>query len=159
MEKFPSKKSTYESPLGSFEVDEFTALQPGDIGPGDRAFVHTKSGNRYMLRHSKSRGGELVIYNEREGFDAEHARPFRIRQGSNAIATVGAPLNYFAIMNEKEQTGGEVASTEVTRIEVRRGLDEAANAADKGSEGLGSIADALKEAVRGRRRIGPDSSE
>lgn len=151
MEKFKPQKSTYESSLGSFETDEVRQLQASDIGTDDRAFVSTMSGNRYMLRHSQSRGEALVIYSERDGFDEAHARPFRVRQGTDAIATVGAPLNYFAITDEEKQTGNEVTSTEVTRIEIRRGIEAAIRKAGEGRGGFGGIADALKAQTHGRR--------
>jgi hypothetical protein len=124
-----SNKETYDSPLGKFEVEVVPELRSEDIGNDDRAFIETESGNRYMVRHSKSRGESLVIYNEREGgFDASGAHPFMLRNEAGVrgpIARIGQPLNVFAITEEKTGKGNEWKSTNVNRIEIRRGIEAA----------------------------------
>jgi hypothetical protein len=148
MEKLPSSDKSHESPHDSFEVVELPSLSPADVGNDDRAFIYTESGNRYMVRHSKSRGGALVIYNEREGgFFAENAHPFRAR--SNTLASVGQSFEYFAITDEASQEGNMATSTKITRIEVRRGLDKAA---ENGTITGESIADMLIDTAKGKRR-------
>jgi hypothetical protein len=109
-----------------------------------------------MLRHSQSRSGQLVIYNEREGgFIAESGHPFLIKRGSATIAEVGQPLEYFVITDEKKRTGTPVSSTRIKRIEIRRGLETAIrlSAPEQESDvGFQNIAEALKDAAGGRKR-------
>ncbi len=140
MEKTPRQ-------VPSNEVVELQFLSPADIDTDDRAFIHTESGNRYMVRHSKGRGGELVIYNEREGkFSPESGHPFLIR--SKTFASVGQPLEYFSVLDETTRRGSEVTTTKVTRIEVRKGLDKIAES--EGRRMGRGIADMLKQEVRGK---------
>lgn len=139
MEKWPNRpitpKEEYEAGNLSFELVEARSLAASDIRADDRAFIHTSSGNRYMLRHSRSRNGQLVIYNEREGgFSAESARPFLVKRGAPAIAEVGRPLQYFAITDEQTGAGIAATSTTVNRIEIRRNLERAVQS---GAEGRG----------------------
>ena len=123
------RKESYDSPIGKFEVDIVPELHSANIGLGDRAFVTTESGNRYMIRHSKGRREALVIYDEKkEGFAAEAAHPFMTRKeegGKGPVARVGRPLNLFAITEEQTGKGVEWRSTKVTRIEIRRALEAA----------------------------------
>jgi hypothetical protein len=153
--KGPEKKYYEHERLGRFEIEEVRVLKPSDIGNIDRAFIQTESGNRYMIRHSESRGGSLVIYNERESaFKSAGAHPFLIRQ--NTIAEVGLPLNIL-VEDEKEVSKTEWRSTPITRIEIRRGVETAIRDAAKGRghSGFGAVlAEAIKEQVRG-----PDTSE
>ena len=160
MEKFPASragapKAFYESPLGKFEVVELRSISRSDVASGDRAFIHTESGNRYMLRPSKSRGGELIIYNEREGgFGADNGHPFATPTGT--IATVGETFEYFKITDEANKMGFKANSSKVTRIEVRRGLEAAvakAAAEAGGNQGpsFGGMSEMMKQEVRGRR--------
>jgi|SRR3989344_2242780 len=142
-----SQKKFYENEhLGKFEVVELQALNPADIHDEDRAFIHTASGNRYMLRHSRGRNNKLVIYNEQKGgFKAEDAHSFYTRKDS-AIAEVGKPFNVLAITDEQKNTTSEWTSTAVTRIEVRRGIEAAIrNAVSRQTSG--SWGTALAEAV------------
>jgi hypothetical protein len=167
MEKFPKQGPVARKEPSvlheSGDAIEINTLTSSDIRSEDRAFIYTESGNRYMLRHSKSRGGALTIYNEREGgFSAESGHLFMIRKGNIAIAEVGKSLNYFAMSNEhKDNTGEEVLSTRVTRIELRRGLEArvARRAAEQEAEGgFGGIANVVKEAAGPRRRGRNDRS-
>ncbi len=122
--------SFYESPLGRFEVLEPSVLRAIDIGNADRAFIHTLSGNRYMIRHSKTRGGALIIYNERDGgFGPENGHPFRV--ASEEIGVVGQPLKYWKISDESgpQPRGVMYNSTVINRIEIRKGFEAAVEAA------------------------------
>ena len=51
-----------------FEVRRPEILNISDIVPGDRIFVSTRTGNRYMIRWSQSANAPK-IYSERENFD------------------------------------------------------------------------------------------
>lgn len=166
MEGPPSSRNPqkrYEHPqLGSFEVVELNAIKGSDVESGDRGFIHTESGNRYMLRHSKSRGGALIIYSERDGgFEDGTGHPFGIRKEATAIATVGRPLEYFEITDETSGRGSVVTSTNVTRIEVRKGFEAAIEkAVHEQAQGPQPInpGQMLREAVRGRRPEPPKKS-
>jgi hypothetical protein len=121
----PIQAEFYESPLGKFEVKNLDKIASKDIEDADRAFIFTVSGNRYMLRHSKTRNGSLVIYNEREGngFRNENGRPFLIE--GDSIAKVGEPMRYFEITDEINKMGNWANSTAIVRIEIRKGFDAA----------------------------------
>lgn len=141
---------------------ELKSLKVNDIHSGDHAMISTVSGNRYMLRHSQSRG-KLLIYNHREGrFSAESGHPFMIRRGTSVIAELGKSLDYFAIINEMDGTGNAYSSTPVRRIEVRCGLEVAIAhhiTQDKTGLDFGEIAQALrKEASPKRRGLSSDES-
>jgi hypothetical protein len=156
--KLEKKHYDHETP-GKFEIEEVQVLKPSDIGDMDRAFIQTECGNRYMIRHSESRGGSLVIYNERESaFKPGGAHPFFVRQ--NTIAEVGLQLNILA-EDENESSRNEWRSTPIARIEIRRGVEAAIRAAVKGRgrSGLGTaLAAAIKEQVKegGRETSGPE---
>lgn len=150
MEKFPQnqKTSTYEnSRLGKFESVDLESLTMSDVTPADRAFIYTSSGNRYMIRHSRSQGAPM-IYNEKEGgFGPGSGRRFGVRLDKKEIAKVGERLEYMQYSGENKQEG-IVTSTTIERIEVRKGLEEAINEADRSSQGeaLGhSMADLIKQ--------------
>jgi hypothetical protein len=134
MEKFENfeqpPKKYYESELGKFEVDEPSVLTEGDINAGDRAIITTRSGNRYMVRRSESRGGAIMIYNERTGF----SDGYPIVPEGKDIATVGENLNVFLALDEKNKKGTRWQSTEVQKIEIRRGLDTAVKEAASGAQ-------------------------
>lgn len=150
----PHRQVYEKEGLGRFEVDDLNAIDASDVKPGDRAIISTQSGNRYMLRHSDSREGQLVIYSERDGFDAAHAHPFMIRRRSS-IAEIGKPMNIFAITDEQTNAGTEWTSTPVTRIEVRRGLDAAIKEAERQNQsgGIGTMmANMVKEQVSGNAK-------
>ena len=113
-------QKTYNTPDGKeFKVDEPSVLNPDDIEDGDRVFVKTESGNRYMIRHSKSAGGALKIYNEKAdsfklGYPLYH-------QGQ-PIAEVGERFDFMIVTEKNLATG--YGATEVIGIEIRRGFDE-----------------------------------
>jgi hypothetical protein len=51
-------------------VVDVTILNPDLIEQGDRVIISTKTGNRYMVRRSRSHGGALMISSEKEsGFE------------------------------------------------------------------------------------------
>jgi hypothetical protein len=138
-------------PLGKFETEEVRELRPADVGNMDRAFIYTKSGNRYMIRHSESRGGNLVIYNERDSaFASAGAHPFFIR--GNMIAEVGFPLSVLAEV-EKGSSRNEWKSTQITRIEIRRGVEAAIRNAVKGQT-TGGLGAALAETIKDQSESG-----
>jgi hypothetical protein len=142
--KSPEKKFYNHNQLGRFEVVERPALRGADVGLDDRAFLHTESGNRYMVRHSKSRGESLVIYNEREGgFKTEGAHTFFVR-GQSPIAEIGKPIN---VLVETAGPNMEWRSTPVTRIEIRRGVERAVRDAVSSNEGAGGWGAALAGAI------------
>jgi hypothetical protein len=139
MEKFlPFRKQTltHESKIGTFEVLLPDKISKSDIGDDDRVFIVTQSGNRYMFRHSQSRGGELVMYNERKGgFESENAHPFMIPDiQKDVIATKGSPFIYFDFTDEEQGTGEWVQSSTVTKIELRKGHEAGVRTFDQASK-------------------------
>jgi len=162
MEKWPAepniRKDALETSERQVELVNLESLSGSDIREEDRAFIYTESGNRYMLRHSRARAGQLVIYDEREGgFSADNARQFLIKRGSSAIAELGRPLQYFAITDERTGTGAPVSSTIVTRIEIRRNLERhiRSHAAEPGGA-FRIIAETMRAAAGPRRRSSND---
>lgn len=148
-----ARRESYDSRLGRFEVDVVSELRSENVGTADRAFIMTESGNRYMVRHSKGRGEELVIYNERKGgFVAEAAHPFMVRNEGGKkgpIARIGQPLNVLT-------SNGEWRSTKVVKIEIRRGVEAAVRKAvveqrGKDSSLFGGIAKAIGDQAGGAR--------
>lgn len=104
-----------------FKVEKPDQLNPDNINPEDRVFITTKSGNRYMIRRSKSRGGALMVYNEKaDGFKAGY--PIALDKGSTV--EVGQDFNFIAVNDEKKGLGQKYHATEIMEIEIRRGLDK-----------------------------------
>ena len=117
-------KETYESSVGKFEIVEIEAITGKNVETGDRAFIYTESGNRYMLRRSKSNNDSLMVYNEREGkFAPESGRVLGVQKESQYLAEVGQPFHAFAIGSVEAMTGQEFKSTLVKRIQIIRGID------------------------------------
>jgi len=88
---FPStgkkKEESCEFQGKQFKVERPQSLSAGDIQPGDRVIITTGSGNRYMLRQSKSAGG-IKLYNEKaDGFKVGYPL-----HDSGQIAKVGEEL-------------------------------------------------------------------
>ena len=102
-----------------FPVERPRILTVSDIRPGDRVFISTESGNRYMLRRSKSAGGAIKIYNERTG-GFKHGDEL---SATGEIAKVGAGFNFITQISPGKET--EYNATMVTAIEIRRGFDAA----------------------------------
>jgi len=150
-----AKKGIYESSYGRFETVEIDAIDPKDIQRGDRAFIVTESGNRYMLRRSKSNNDALMVYNEREGaFSPESGRILGVQKGKPHLAQKGRPFNAFSIDDIETMTGQEFRSTPVTQIIVIRGADTAvhSNSYQPSASSWGSsLAKFLGKAARGRK--------
>ena len=140
----PDIKKHYEFQGKQFEVDEPAELTADDIQIGDRVFVTTESGNRYMLRRSKSRNGALMVYNQRDQFSSGH--PLHVQ--AKTLATIGMPFDHFFITDTEKNLGTKQSTTPVTRIEIRRGFDDVAESA-QGAEGA-NLADMLKNKATGR---------
>ncbi len=104
-----------------FKVEKPDQLNPDNINPEDRVFITTKSGNRYMIRRSKSRGGTLMVYNEKaDGFKVGY--PIALDKGSTV--EIGQDFNFIAVNDEKKGLGQKYHATEIMEIEIRRGLDK-----------------------------------
>ena len=104
-----------------FQVDKPEILNFSDIEDGDRVFIKTQSGNRYMIRHSKSRSGALMVYNEKtSGFKI--GKPLYIKE--NIIAEVGKDFDFITIDEKNKNMGNKSHATEVVEIEIRRGFDD-----------------------------------
>lgn len=124
MEKLPTfvsqgEKETKDFNGQQFEVERPSSLSVADINPGDRVLITTESGNRYMLRRSKSAGGAIKIYNEKaDGFKLG----YQLESQGN-IANVGNKFNFMVRLSQDK--GREYGATSVTAIEIRRGIDDA----------------------------------
>ncbi|MFH1893787.1 MAG: hypothetical protein ABIK83_14030 [Candidatus Zixiibacteriota bacterium] len=127
-------------------VEQPDDLKGSDINPNDRVFIRTKSGNRYMLRRSKSAGNAIKIYNERaDGFK----QGYILYDDGSALARVGKEFEFTVYIAEAK--GQSYVSTTVKDIEIRRDIDEACNNSDE-IQGWGAyIASKIKKHVSGRR--------
>ena len=126
-----NEKEIFKMGDKEFVVDRPQILNSDDIENGDRVFVRTQSGNRYMLRHSKSRGGSLMIYNEKaDGFKAGYP----LHQKGNSIAEVGNEFDFIIVTDEEKNIGTKRHATEVVEIEIRRGFDEFIQNTNRGEE-------------------------
>lgn len=134
-EKPPTgKKKTKEFAGQQFDVERPSTLSATDVLLGDRTFIMTESGNRYMLRRSTSDPKVIKIYNERaDGFKQGLAL-----YGEGEIARVGN--NFHFTVRISRDKGQEYDATKVIGIEIRRGIDAAIQkaAAEKGSA-LGEV--------------------
>ena len=126
-----------------FEIEDVDILSAQDIQKGDRVFISTKSGNRYMIRMSAVHEGMLKIYNEKEGDGFKTGYELHYDQGP--IAEVGKGFSF--VMRISEDKGQKYDATEVTGIEIRRGLDAAIQKASQEVSG-GDIARALIDSLK-----------
>jgi len=153
MEGPPKRQKYFESVAGKFETVEPERIAASDILVGDRAFIVTVSGNRYMLRRSKSNGDRLMVYNERTGgFAPDSGRLLGLPKGRQWIAEKGQPFNAYQIEDPDRMTGSYFTSTAVVDIRIFRGLDVAANSKPHdpaGSWGR-SLAKEIGKIVRGK---------
>lgn len=121
-----------------FEVERPGVLTVDDIRNGDRAFVMTESGNRYMLRRSKSANGAIKIYNEKKD---------KFQQGyelynQGEIARVGEGFNF--VMSLSQTEGQKYSATRVVGIEIRRGIDDAIeNSGEERKSNVSGLAEEL----------------
>jgi hypothetical protein len=119
----PSDNRSTEILGKQYEVVDINILNPDLIEQNDRAFITTKSGNRYMVRRSKSRGGALTVYNEREGFSVG----LPLHNQNETITRITEPMKLWVVTDEEKQLGKEIKSTEITAIEIRKGVDDILN--------------------------------
>ena len=131
-----------------YAVDRPSDLKPSDFGKDDRVFISTESGNRYMIRWSKS-GNTFKIYNERAD-DFNHGETlYNSYDGDTSIAETGKPLEFFIVTDPVRNLGRKMAATQVTGIEIRRNIDSAIENASTGTSFQG-IAQGLIDNVHGR---------
>lgn len=128
-----------------FEVIRPEILNISDIVAGDRTLISTKSGNRYMIRWSKSLNAPK-IYNKREGINKEYVMS-NTYLTNTTVAEKGKPFSFTTVLNEKMTQ--EHQATEVTDIEIRKGLDKAIQSGTVQPKGKGLL-DMLKEHVNGK---------
>lgn len=137
----PQDTSKMVEVLGStYEYVTTQSLSPDQIASDDRVFISTQSGNRYMVRRSKSRNGALMIYNKKEGFKIGYP----IHDQHAHIADVSKGLNIWIVTDEAQKLGKQIMSTDVTYIEIRKGVDTILNSTPD-SEKTTSFADMLKK--------------
>src|SRR3989338_1327504 len=129
-----------------YEVVDISILNPNLIDQGDRVLISTKSGNRYMVRRSRSHGGALMIYNERENF----SNGYLLHDQNKTIAKITEPMKLLMITDETKQLGREIESTEITAIEIRKGVDDILNSTPDELK-TKSLADRLKDVTTGRK--------
>jgi hypothetical protein len=114
-----------------YEVLDKRYISADAISIGDRAFIGTESGNRYMIRRSRSHSDALMIYSERTAFGDGY-----VLLASTDLAEIGKP----AIFHVKDPSTGEdrtFSTTTVTAIEIRKGFDTAVESSD--TDGLASM--------------------
>lgn len=154
MEKFGGQKKHFESVPEHIEDIELDKIAGSDILVGDRAFIVTISGNRYMLRRSKSNGDRLMVYNEREGgFSPESGRLLGLPKGQQVIAEKGKIFEAYAIDDPQKMTGGKFSSTPVAEIRLFRGLDTYAESKPKDETGSFGrfLAQQMGKVARGKK--------
>jgi hypothetical protein len=123
--KEPSERKRFMEFEGKqFEVVDIDALQAQDIKPGDRTIISTESGNRYMLRFSKSAKAPKV-YSERTKFEDGYELFNKYDDEHPTVAEIGKPFEFTMITDKKKNLGQPFTSTPVTAIEIRCGLDDA----------------------------------
>lgn len=132
-------------------------LTPKDIKSEDRAFISTESGNRYMIRRSKSAGDKMKVYNERNHFnDGYEIVP---RDNPEVIAETGKRFLFTMLGFDKETKSGRQGfnATKVTEIELRKGIEKliasgelAGRKPSAAEEGLGNLAQMLRKHVTGK---------
>lgn len=134
------------------EIEHVKLLRGSDVTRDDRVLITTESGNRYMIRYSESKPGKLKIHNEKNGFKDgqfladDKARPLSL---DAVIAEVGKPILYNTYHDSDKSFHPGGASSRVTEIEIRRGLEKLIR------EGapevtMGGLAQMLIKAVNGR---------
>ncbi len=135
-----------------FEIENPSSISVADIKPGDRAFISTKSGNRYMLRRSKSAGGEIKIYNEK----ADNFKMGYVLASQGEIAKAGDPFDF--IVRISKDKGQKHNSTEVVGIEIRRGIDDAIenSSSERKTGGLNLISDAIIKSSHAKEQVDQD---
>ena len=142
-----------------FTVENFSALNPMDIGPDDRAYVHTASGNVYRIERSKTRSGLLKVWNQNTGGNLEYAAK---APGKSAVIKVGESMFYAQVANpDNLQAGHEVVySSNIAKIEIWRNLvkahDDLERKIRRGGAGFGGIGQALAAEASGRREMPRD---
>jgi hypothetical protein len=145
------ERGTYSSPLGDFETIKPAVLNPDDVEEGDRVIVTTASGNRYMFRKSKSAGGRIKVSNEKMGhFESGTGFLFRLKE--NNIAT---KVEAMLIGIEEGDKIKGWNTTEVTEIEIRKGVDNAVKEYYERNSGKSfgaAMAQMLKTEVIGKQR-------
>jgi len=137
-----------------FEVENPGTLSEGDINSGDRVFISTESGNRYMLRRSKSAGGQIKIYNEK----ADNFKLGYILAAQGEIAKVGDPFEF--IVRISKDKGQKHNSTKVVGIEIRRGVDDVIENSkrDKRSGAFSSMSDMIiKQTSHAKEKVDLDN--
>lgn len=107
----------------SYEIKDVNTLHAQDIGKNDRVFITTQSGNRYMIRWSKSKGVPM-IYSEREQFKNGKELANNYADGK-AVAEIGIPMEYITVTNKEQRVGTKQRSSQVTAIEIRKDIDDA----------------------------------
>jgi hypothetical protein len=153
-EEAQNPKRTIEYKGASYEVFDLDRISESQIEPGDRVFIRTESGNRYMLRRSRGADGRIFVYRENDGFSKGGAL------GSEAlksdIASVGKPLRLLV-----EDLNRIWQSTPVSAIELRKGIDAAIENSQNRPQAR-SFADALVRRVGGKPKQNeppPESDE
>lgn len=137
------KKETKEFNGQQFEVERPSSLSVTDVRPGDRVLITTDSGNRYMLRRSKSAGGAIKIYNEKaDGFKQGYEL-----HSQEEIAKVGKSFD--CIVRISQDKGQKYHATSVTGIEISRGIDKAIENDAKENKGIG-LGKMLAGGLKGR---------
>jgi hypothetical protein len=129
-----------------FEVLDLNRVNADQVEVGDRAFISTQSGNRYMLRRSKSGGDRLYGYTERDQFS--NGGPLSTRTLQSDLAEIGKALHW-----EIDQLNRVWDSTPVTAIELRKGIDTAVESS-KNTPQAKSLGQMLIDRVHGRRKDG-----
>ena len=137
-------KRTLEYGGKSYEVFDLDRINESHIEPGDRALITTASGNRYMLRRSRSNDNRLFAYRERDGFS--NGGVMNAETLKSDIATIGMGLRLGV-----ENPTRIWESTPVTAIELRKGIDSAIEDKNDAPQ-AGSLAAALIERIHGKRR-------
>lgn len=141
----PSSRKQVEYKGRFYEVLDLQVVSAQQIQPGDRAFITTKSGNRYLLRRSRSHGDRLFAYRESDGNSAGGELDDKMLTGP--LASIGQSLR----LGIKEPNA-IWESTPVASIEIRKGIDTAIEESQVVNETLDSLGASLIDRVNGRRK-------
>ncbi|MCC7160721.1 hypothetical protein IT399_03315 [Candidatus Nomurabacteria bacterium] len=145
-----SSNRTIEFLGKEYKVIDVPLLTPDLIEQGDRVFFSTESGNRYMIRRSRSHNGDLKIYNEKQdGFSTGEL--IHDQRAKKVLAEVGKPMELWIVTDEVKNLGVKINSTNVKSIEIRKAIDDIANLTPDELKGK-NLSDMLLDQIHGRKR-------
>ena len=141
------ERGTYEVAGRTYESIRVSILKKTDIGQNDRIYVKTESGNRYMIRWSKTINAPK-IYSERTDFKDGYPLVDQY-PGDTPIAEVGKPFLFMMMVKGPDDgnLGQKMETAKVMDIEIRKdsNIDIPSHASN-----FGSLINQMNRGVTGR---------